>query len=161
MKLKIALLAGLFALGSIPAHAQVSVPLRGPMSQTDLVQVIPNGQPSAQSVYAYPGQISSTAGYTYAVVVTAFALTPFDTTMFVYINPAGTLATGTLTLPAHPGDGQRFSFESTQTQTAITVAANTGQTIASYGGAALTAGVANTIYTWMYIANQATWVRLQ
>lgn len=166
MKINIALKAALAAAllaGGLAAYAQVSVPPRGPMTQSDLIQVIPGGQPSAQSVYATPGQLSGTEGYSYQVPLTAFSITPSDTTTFLYINPAGTLATGTLTMPAHPGDGQKFSFESSQTQTAITIAANTGQTLTAgtYGLATPTAGVANTIYTWMYIANQAAWVRIR
>jgi hypothetical protein len=143
------------------ALAQVSVPLRGPLAANDLVQVIPYGQPSSQSVYATPGQISGLQSYNYQVPLTAFTLTQPDGTELMYLNPAGTLATGTLTMMAHPADGQRFILEDSQTQTAITIQANTGQTLTAgtYGLATPTALVANTSYVWVYFAAQAAWVR--
>jgi hypothetical protein len=145
------------------AIAQVNIPpLRGPLAQNDLVLVVPNGFGSAQSVYSYAGAIAGIEQYSYQVPVTAFSITPANGTSLLYLNPAGTLATGTLTMQAQPSDGQRFTIETTQTQTAITIQANTGQTLASgtFGLTTPTALVANTRYTWMYIASLATWTRL-
>lgn len=90
---------------------------------------------------------------------------------FHYVTPAGTLAELTLVLPhATPADdaswaaghrpaedGQVISLLSTQTLTSLAVAAGSGTTI---GGAALTAGVTNTTYRWMYVAASAKWIRL-
>jgi hypothetical protein len=89
---------------------------------------------------------------------------------FHYVTPAGTLAALTLVLPAvtvadedwtigeRPAeDGQVISLLSTQTLTSLTITAGTGTTI---GGAALTAGVTNTTYRWMYVAASAMWIRL-
>jgi len=93
--------------------------------------------------------------------LTAFTITPVNDVSLLYLNPAGTLATGTLTMMLTPGDGQRFCLEDSKTQTAITIQANTGQTLASYGVATPTALVANTLYCWVYFAAQAAWVGTQ
>ncbi len=51
------------------------------------------------------------------------------TTSWQVYNPAGTLATLTTTMPAGPVDGQEVTFTTSQTITAWTLQANTGQTI--------------------------------
>ena len=72
-------------------------------------------------------------------------------------RPAGTLANGTLTMSASAGDGQRFCLQDTQTQSAITINANTNQ---SLGGLSTpTALVAGTRYCWIYNLPLATWLR--
>ena len=67
--------------------------------------------------------------YDYQVLTTAFSYTFAAGTQILVINPAGTLATGTITMPAAPADGMTITFSSTQTITALTVNANTGQSI--------------------------------
>ena len=54
-------------------------------------------------------------------------------------------------------DGQRFCLVSTQTQTAMTAVANTGQTIV---GTAVTALVANVQVCWVYRTSTLSWYRL-
>ena len=88
-------------------------------------------------------------------VSTAFTFTFGNTQTNYIIRPAGTLATGTLTAAPNPADGQRECFLSTQTQTALTWNANTGQSISG----APTAGVANTAVCMVYEAAAATWYR--
>lgn len=146
-----AALAGLALAQSIP------VPSASPVTQTDVVQIIKNGAPSAQAVYAPAGGIGSMDQYNFQTPVTAWAITPPNFVSMLYITPAGTLATGTLTMPAQENDGQRFCMASTQTQTAMTVAANTGQTLV---GTAVTALVANTQVCWIYRASALSWYRL-
>lgn len=105
--------------------------------------------------------------FDFAVPLTAFVIT-MQTGKLV-LNPAGTLATGTVNLPLNPPDGAVAEISSTQTQTALTVAANTGDLIA---GAAVTALVAVTRVAWRYslngtqnstgvTVNARTWVRVQ
>jgi hypothetical protein len=77
--------------------------------------------------------------------LTAFVITARNGK--VILNPAGTLATGTLNLPSGAPDGAVFQLMSTQTQTAITIAAQGTDLIS---GTALTALVANTIYEYTY-----------
>ncbi|MBB3453894.1 hypothetical protein FHT86_002150 [Rhizobium sp. BK313] len=140
----------------------ISVPLLASLGQSDLVQVIKGGAPSAQSTYATVGSIAGVDQYSYQIPLTGFAITVPNFTSLLYLNPAGTLATGTLTMSATPSDGQRFCVEDTQTQTAITVSANTGQTmLTSIGLGAVTALVANTRVCWYYNAPLAGWIRTQ
>ena len=76
--------------------------------------------------------LSGTSGllqnYDYQTPVTGFTYT-FTAYNALVMNPAGTLATGTITMPAAPVDGMTVTFSSTQIITALTVNANTGQTI--------------------------------
>jgi hypothetical protein len=155
-KILLAAAFGLFGLIS-SASAQVTVPQVPQVNKGDLFLDVIGGQPTARGAYATAPQIGGIEGYSYQVPLTAFALTPGNAVTYLYLNPAGTLATGTVTLPAAPGDGQRFCLSSTQTQTAITISANTGQ---SLGGIAVpTALVATTRYCWFWNAPLATWLR--
>jgi hypothetical protein len=80
-----------------------------------------------------PAVINGTNGllqaYDRQVLTTGFSYTFAAGTQVLMMNPAGTLATGTVTMPASPSDGMTISFSSTQIITALTVNANTGQTI--------------------------------
>lgn len=101
--------------------------------------------------------ISGTNGllqsYDYQAPTTGFSYTFAAGTQVLVMNPAGTLATGTITMPASPSDGMTVRFSSSQIITALTVSANTGQsivsavtTLAAGGGAAYIYRLANT--TW-------------
>jgi len=160
MKLGKISILGLLSAAVIGGYAiaqTIVVPKVQNVQTTDLFQDITGGFPQAQSFYATAAQISGVVGYTYTIPLTGFAITNTTATGLLYLNPAGTLATGTLTMEATPSDGQNFCLLDTQTQTAITIAANTGQ---SLGGLAnLTALVANTRYCWFYNKPLATWIR--
>jgi hypothetical protein len=78
--------------------------------------------------------------YDYQVLTTGFSYTFAAGTNVLVINPAGTLATGTVTMPASPADGMTITVTSTQPITALTVNANTGQTINNGGALGLSAG---------------------
>lgn len=79
---------------------------------------------------------------------------------YYYITPAGTLATLTLALPSSTNarDGQKVSIFSTQTITALTVTAGSGNTM---GGTTLSAMTANTLYEFIYSASAAKWIRVK
>jgi hypothetical protein len=147
-------------LGSGIALAQLTPPLSfdTTVSQSDAVQVIPGGVSKPTNNYLAPGQIGAMLNESVQVPLTAFTITPNDNVSLLFLNPAGTLATGTITFPAHPSDGGAFCWLSSQTQTAVTMTANTGQSVV---GTAVTAGVAGTSYCWRYIATTATWYRTQ
>ena len=151
--------AALLALTGV-ASAQSIVQ---PMHQNDLVPVLPYGAPSPQNFYAAPGSISAVTEYSYQVPVTAWAITPASGTGLLYLNTAGTLATGFLTMQASPSDGQTFCIEDSQTQTAITVTPNSGQTLTAgtYGLATPTSLTANVRDCWLFFAAQSAWVRTQ
>ena len=101
--------------------------------------------------------ISGTNGllqsYDYQTPTTGFSYTFAAGTQVLVMNPSVTLATGTITMPASPADGMTIRFSSSQIITALTVSANTGQsivsavtTLAAGGGAAYIYRLANT--TW-------------
>lgn len=77
--------------------------------------------------------ISGTNGllqaYDRQVPTTGFSYTFAAGTQTLIMNPAGTLATGTITMPAAPADGMTITFSSSQQITALTLSGNTGQTV--------------------------------
>ena len=91
--------------------------------------------------------------YDYQTPTTGFSYTFAAGTTVLVMNPAGTLATGTITMPAAPADGMTITFSSTQTITALTVNANTGQSIVS----AATVLPARQATTYVYRLSNTTW----
>lgn len=78
--------------------------------------------------------------------------------LYVLLQPAGTLASGTLVLPAAPQDGTDLYVESTQNITTLTIQASTGQNLINIPGSfTLNAGVSQHI-TWSAQLN--SWFRL-
>ena len=90
--------------------------------------------------------------YDYQVLTAAFTYTFAAGTTVLVINPAGTLATGTITFPASPADGMTVIFSSTQAITALTLAGN-GKTIVS----AVTALLANQAASYVYRLSNTSW----
>lgn len=90
------------------------------------------------------------------VPTTGFTNTIADTTSYYVIEPAGTLATGTLTMPASPVNEQVVTIASTQIITALTHNPNTGQTLKG----ALTTIAANGNASWIYRTANTTWYRV-
>jgi len=91
--------------------------------------------------------------YDYQVLTTAFSYTFAAGTTVLVIQPAGTLATGTITMPAAPADGMTITFSSTQQITALTLSGNTGQTVVS----AVTLLPANQATTYVYRLSNTSW----
>lgn len=90
------------------------------------------------------------------VPTTGFTNTIADTTSYYVIEPAGTLATGTLTMPASPVNEQVVTIASTQTITALTHSPNTGQTLKG----ALTTIAVDGNASWIYRTANTTWYRV-
>lgn len=91
--------------------------------------------------------------YDYQAPTTGFSYTFAAGVNVLVMNPAGTLATGTITMPASPADGMTISFSSTQTITALTVQGNTGQSLVN-GTQTLRP---NQPYSWVYRLSNTTW----
>jgi hypothetical protein len=100
-------------------------------------------------------QGSAITGKSVQAPTTGFAITIAAGITRLILNPAGTLASGTITMPAAPVDGQIVEISTTQTVTALTVSANTGQTIS---GAASTI-VATAGLSWAYELSLTKWIR--
>jgi hypothetical protein len=73
------------------------------------------------------------------------------------MNPSGTLATGTITMPPNPSDGMTITFSSSKQITALTLSGNTGQTIV--GGVSYLP--ANTAVAYVYRSANTSWFPLQ
>lgn len=92
----------------------------------------------------------------YQVPTTGFSITISAGKRSLTLDPAGTLATGTITMPAAPVDGQKVAVSTTQTITALTTSANAGQSIKN----APTTLAAGAGFQYQYRASNTTWYRL-
>lgn len=90
------------------------------------------------------------------VPTTGFTITFANTSKTLILNPAGTLASGTITMPPGPIDGQEVRLSSSQTVTALTVSPNTSQTISN----APTTIAPGQGYAWIYHLAGTNWYRL-
>ena len=90
------------------------------------------------------------------VPLTGFALTIDAVISTLILDPAGTLASGTITMPVNPSDGQIVRVASSKAITSITFSPNTGQAIAN----APTSFNAGDGYEFVYAAAQTTWYEL-
>jgi len=100
------------------------------------------------------GTQGSCGPYDYQTPSTGFSYTL--TAPVTLFNPSGTLATGTVIMPASPTDGMQVRVASTQIITALTMSANTGQTLLN-GLSAFTAGG---FALYMYKSSNTTWYRI-
>lgn len=94
--------------------------------------------------------------YDYQVLTTGFSYTFASGITTLLAQPAGTLATGTITMPGSPADGMVITFMSTQEVTALTIAGNSGQSI---GGTQTTQLPANSAMSFVYRQSNTTWYR--
>jgi len=95
------------------------------------------------------------------VPLTGFTITIADGVSTLILDPAGTLATGTITLPATPLDGQEVRVTSSQTITALTVSPNAGQSVANAPTTLAVSLTGPQGYEFIYHAANTTWYRLQ
>lgn len=102
-------------------------------------------------------------GTSISVQVTAFSFTVPAGITNVLFTPAGTLATGTVVFPATASvaDGQNLRISSTQTITALTLTAGSGQTINNSPTALTVSTTAPYGYEFIFNVAALTWFRLQ
>lgn len=67
--------------------------------------------------------------YSYQQPATGFSIIVPDGTFHLILDPAGALATGTVTMPANVLDGQVVNIRTSQAITALTIQGNTGQSV--------------------------------
>jgi hypothetical protein len=87
--------------------------------------------------------------------ITGFLVIIPDRIFVLTLNPAGTLATGTIKTPANPLDGQPLEVASTQTITSLTFSPSGTQTVKN----APTTLVAGTGFAYYYNLKTTTWYR--
>jgi hypothetical protein len=91
--------------------------------------------------------------YDYQTPATGFSYTFAAGTQMLFMVPAATLASGTITMPSAPADGMVITFSSSQQITALTLQGNTGQSISS----AVTFLPAKTAVSYVYRLANLTW----
>lgn len=94
--------------------------------------------------------------YSRQIPSTGFTITIANNTRTLLLIPAGTLATGTVTMPATPFDGQEVRFSTSQAITALTVSPNTSQSILN----APTTATPGQGFSWLYNLANTQWIRL-
>jgi hypothetical protein len=108
-----------------------------------------------------PAKLDGTAGllqqYDYQTPTTGFSYTFAAGVNVLVMQPAGTLATGTITMPAAPADGMTITFSSSQQITALTVQGNTGQSMSN----AVTFLPGKTAASYVYRLSNTTWYPVQ
>ena len=96
-------------------------------------------------------------GYDYAAPSTNFDITANVDVSRVIFNPAGTLAKGTLTLPAGNVEAKVITVSSTQEITAFKVNPSTGTTLVPSANITLTGG---TSATYFYHSAETKWYKI-
>ena len=159
-RLRILVLALAGILGLSVAIAQTyPVPIVGAHNAPDLVQVIPNGVPTAQSqfcqwncitnVYGYYKNGTGTQNQTYSTGANLSYVTWANASAIAYLY---------LYLPTAPLDGAKNCYFSIGAVTAMTLYAGlTTQTLNN----AITAMSANTQYCYLYSASNTSFDRVQ
>jgi hypothetical protein len=126
----------------------------GPSDGIDVIQ--PTGV--ATGAWVRVGGTAGVVTYSYLVEVplTGFHITIPNGFSSLILNPAGTLATGTIVMPSQPVDGQVVTINTMQTVTAIGFAAPFPAIMLGVPTTLLQSGPGT---SFQYVAPQATWFR--
>lgn len=114
-------------LGSLATQAASAVAITGGTINSTSV-----GATTPASVKATTLSVSNViadTSYSYQQPVNLFSITPAAGVGRLILDPAGTLAAGTVIMPASPVDGQILVITSSQIVTTLTLSANGGQSI--------------------------------
>lgn len=136
----------------------------GPSSLTGNEQVVADtGSATQPFTVLIPTLLLGSGATQYSVPTTGGTVAVNANTTSVILDPAGTLATLTVTLPAATAltDGQRLRLASSQTITALTITAGSGTTIAQNPTALTVSTTGSYGYEFVYVASATKWIRLQ
>lgn len=142
------------------AFAQVNAPQVSTINPTaDLIQIIPGGQPSAQSRYTTPALLTATGGYYKSTAGSGGALnyTFANAQRLAAFDAGGTITSMYWTMAPAPSDGTEQCVFSTGAITFLYPTANTGQTVSD----AVSTLAANGRVCYLYGSANATWNRSQ
>jgi hypothetical protein len=127
-----------------------------------LLELVANGSPSrvTKATLFNDGRFQPSGAYADLSVsrqqpVSGFSIAIADVCGRLILEPTGTLASGSITMPANPKDGQLCRIASTQTITTLTLLPAAGQAIAG----ALNSIAANGFVEYSYVASAAKWFR--
>lgn len=154
-KILLSALAGIVAFAAVALAQTIAIPTVTVINSTDLIPIIPRGQPNAQSQFASPAAITSQSGYAKYSPITGFSYTFGNTQSFIALTQGTPLTAGTITLAAAPSDGDNACLFTSSAITTLTLSANTGQTINN----AVTTLAANASVCYLYSAANLTWDR--
>ena len=158
---KIAVAAGLaFLLLSGAVVSQTYNPPQIAVSHpfADLLQIIPTGQPVANSVYTPWASVTNVYGYykSPTTIGNGFNYQFGTNVTYAQLGNSGAISSGYIYLAAAPFDGARNCFYSIGGVTALTLYAGlTTQTLNN----AVTAMTAATNYCYLYSQSNTTWDR--
>lgn len=103
----------------------------------------------------------ASGAYQYAVQTSSSTLQISNNVTNVVLNPAGAIATVTITMPTAPYDGQIVRISSSQTVTSLTVSAAAGQSITNAPSAITVSATGPYGVAFLYRGTNATWYRIQ
>ena len=163
-KILIGAAIGFLALTGVVLSQVQPVPTVSILHPTDLMQVVPLGQPTAQSQYTIPNRVSNTYGYyksPASAPATNFVYQFSDTVTYASFTPSGTLAYGYMVLNTAPSDGTRNCFFSTAaiTTLGVCISTPTGSCTTTGINAGVTTLAANAGACYLYSASNQTWDR--
>lgn len=116
--------------------------------------IVPPGV--VMGVWLRLGYLTTATPYSYQVPSTAFAIVVPPGVGSLILNPAGTLASGSVTLSTPPRDGWMVRISSSQAVTAFSVGAQAGAVVSNAPTTLAAGGVAG----FQYVAGVATWFRI-
>jgi len=97
----------------------------------------------------------SDTSYSAQAPITGFSIVVANQSTALILKPLGVLATGGITFPAAPDDGQMLTISTTQTITALTLSGN-GKTIDT----PVTTLIGGSFAKWLYVLADTTWYRV-
>jgi hypothetical protein len=159
-KLRLLVLALVAGFGITAALAQtLGIPIVAVHNSADLVTIIPNGAPSAQSQFCQWNCVTNVYGYYKNGTGTQNQTLQTGANLsYVTWANASAIAYLYLYLPTAPLDGAKNCYFSIGAVTAMTLYAGlTSQTLNN----AITAMSANTQYCYLYNASNTAWDRVQ
>lgn len=153
-KILLGALAALIVSSGIVLAQPIPVPQVSRINPNDLMQVLPGGQPSAQSYYAIPAQITSQLGYVKVSPTTGFTYTFGNSQSDLVLTSASVVAAGTVVFASAPSDGAKECVYAQNGITTLTFSAP-GQTINN----AVTTLAAAARVCYLFSISNLTWDR--
>lgn len=157
-------LAALLSLGSFAINrglAQNAGNVQFTPTGTEMIQIYPAG--TAANVFVPLASFRDGAQWIYNVPLTGFTIVMTAEQSVVSLNPAGTLATGTVTMPPTLYDGKIVSIFSSQIITSLTLNTSNSATFVPAAGTGLFGALANGGVSVSFIYDKALnqWHRFQ
>lgn len=144
--------------GALYAQNSSTYPQIPTLLGNELVQIQSRTNNTAAITYTTTANLRDGRGWIYSVPLTGFSITMAVAQSVVSLNPAGTLATGTIILPPTADDGKTVTIFSS---TAITALSITTSNSATFAPAVVTALTANQSVSYVYDLANNQWHRFQ